>query len=51
LNQADALLQVRAAGRILQILDGAGKDPIRVQITDAMKTYERDILKVVTWKP
>src|SRR5712692_5718740 len=29
LNQADALLQVRAAGRILQILDGAGKDPIR----------------------
>ena len=51
LNQADALLQVRAAARIIQILDGASNDPIRGQITDTMKIYERDILKVVTWKP
>ena len=51
LHQADALLQVQAAARIIQILDGVSNDPIRGQIMDAMKIYERSILKVITWNP
>jgi hypothetical protein len=31
--------------------DAARLEPIRTQITDAMKIYERDVLKTVTWHP
>jgi uncharacterized protein (UPF0332 family) len=50
LSHNDALLQVHAAARIIQILD-AVVEPTRTQITDAMKVYERDVLKDVTWHP
>src|SRR5258708_5236476 len=49
--QTDALLLVQATRRIIQILDAAGIDPTRTQITDAMRVYERDVLKQVTWGP
>jgi uncharacterized protein (UPF0332 family) len=48
---ADALLQVQAARRIIQTLDTAKAEPARTQITDAMKIYERDVLRNVTWQP
>jgi hypothetical protein len=31
--------------------EAAAVEPIRTQITDAMKIYERDVLKDVTWHP
>ena len=31
------------------VLDAARLDPVRTQITDTMKVYERDVLKDVTW--
>src|SRR5438445_677376 len=51
LSRGDALLQVRAARLILQMLTVAGKDPVRTRIRDAMRIYERDVLKNVTWQP
>jgi hypothetical protein len=42
--------QLQAARLIIQILD-AIQEPIRTQITDGMKVYERDVLKDVTWHP
>ena len=49
--QATAVQNVRLAEEIIQALDAAAVDPIRTQITDAMKVYERDVLKDVTWHP
>jgi uncharacterized protein (UPF0332 family) len=49
--QADAIQHVRLAEEIIQALDAAAVDPVRTQITDAMKIYERDVLKDVTWRP
>jgi uncharacterized protein (UPF0332 family) len=51
LDQHDARVQVQAARIIIQTLDGASTDPLRSQITDAMKIYERDVLRNVTWQP
>lgn len=42
---------VRFAEEIIQALDAAAIEPVRSQITDAMKLYERDVLKDVTWHP
>jgi uncharacterized protein (UPF0332 family) len=39
------------AQRVVQILDTARQEPVRTQITDAMKLYERNVLGVVTWHP
>src|SRR5262249_41598791 len=47
----NALFQVQTARRIIQILDAAKAEPTRTQITDAMKIYERDVLRNVTWQP
>ena len=49
--QPVALLQVQAARRIILNLDAAALEPTRTRITDAMKIYERDVLKNVTWQP
>jgi hypothetical protein len=38
------------ARRIIRILDAARQEPLRTQITDAMKIYERDVLRNVTWQ-
>jgi len=52
LNQATATDQVRMASDIIQLLTLVEGDPvIRTRITDAMKLYERDVLRVVTWYP
>ncbi len=42
---------VRNAEQIFQALDAARREPTRTAITDAMKIYERDVLRDVTWKP
>ena len=60
-NQADYDLQrllrqvivpseVQRAERIIQAL-GAFHEPRRTQINNAIKIYERDVLKNVTWHP
>jgi uncharacterized protein (UPF0332 family) len=51
LLQATALTQAQNARSVLQALDAAAREPLRTQITDAMKIYERDVLKDVTWRP
>jgi uncharacterized protein (UPF0332 family) len=48
---ADARLQVRTARLILQRLNTARSEPARSQVTDAMRVYERDVLRHVTWAP
>jgi uncharacterized protein (UPF0332 family) len=51
LLQATAVPQVQTARRLVQLFDAAAADPIRTQITDAMRVYERDVLRQVTWRP
>ncbi len=51
ITQATTIQNVRAAEDIIRVLDAAAIDPVRTQITDAMKIYERDVLKDVTWHP
>lgn len=51
MTQAMALQHVRFAEEIIKALDAARVDPIRTQITDTMKVYERDVLHDVTWHP
>jgi uncharacterized protein (UPF0332 family) len=44
--------QVQAADNIIRLLEDVEADPgVRARITDAMKTYERDVLRQVTWHP
>jgi uncharacterized protein (UPF0332 family) len=50
-SQTSAEGQVQRAKSILQILDAATSEPTRSTITDAMKLYERDVLKEMTWHP
>jgi hypothetical protein len=47
--QADAAFNLAEA--VIQALDAGRKNPRRTQISDAMKSYERDVLKEVTWRP
>jgi hypothetical protein len=46
-----AVQQGRLAEEVIQALDAAAVEPVRTQITDAMKVYERDVLHDVTWRP
>lgn len=47
-----AIDQVRVAVEIVESLDEAAGEPaVRTRITDAMKVYERDVLRQVTWHP
>ena len=50
-TQALAAGHVQVAEEIIQALDAAAVEPVRTQITDAIKIYERDILRDVTWHP
>jgi uncharacterized protein (UPF0332 family) len=43
-------LHVQVAQQIVQSLQDALKEPLRSQVTIAMSTYERDVLKEQTWK-
>src|SRR5262245_63570800 len=49
--QMAAAQNVHFAEEVIQAVDAAGIDPVRTQITDAMKVYERDVLHDVTWHP
>ena len=49
--QTGATQNVQEAEDIIQALDAATVEPVRTQITDAMKIYERDVLRDVTWHP
>ena len=49
--QATTDADVRLAEKVIQALDAAAVDPVRTQISDAMRDYERDILQDVTWQP
>ena len=51
ITQAIAAQNVQFANEVIQALDAAAVDPVRTQITDAMKVYERDVLHDVTWHP
>ncbi len=51
LSQVTAANEVKNAEDIIQALDAAAVEPVRTQITDAMKVYERDVLHDVTWHP
>ena len=51
MRRASAFNLVHAAEQIIQILDAARNEPVRTQITDAMKVYEQTVLGVVTWHP
>jgi uncharacterized protein (UPF0332 family) len=50
-SQAQASAQVRIAEDVVRILKVAALEPLKTQITDAIKIYERDVLKDVTWQP
>jgi uncharacterized protein (UPF0332 family) len=50
-TQAMATRNVNFAEQVIQALDAAAVEPVRTQITDAMKVYERDVLHDVTWHP
>jgi len=51
LTQANAVRSVRMAEQTVSLLATAAIDPLRTLITDAMKVYERNVLKEVTWRP
>ncbi|HEY7426306.1 MAG TPA: HEPN domain-containing protein [Gemmataceae bacterium] len=51
ITRATAVQNVRLAEETIQAFDAAAVEPVRTQITDAMKIYERDVLKDVTWHP
>ena len=51
ITQAQALQNVQFAEEVIQALDAAAVEPVRTQITDVMKIYERDVLHDVTWHP
>jgi uncharacterized protein (UPF0332 family) len=51
ITQPGAAQNVRFAEDVIQALDAAVVEPVRTQITDAMKVYERDVLHDVTWHP
>jgi uncharacterized protein (UPF0332 family) len=49
LRKATAEAQVQAADDIIRALADAEKEPVKTAISDAMKSYEHDVLKEVTW--
>jgi uncharacterized protein (UPF0332 family) len=49
-NQGPGAAQVRTADQVIRTLHGI-QNPVRTQITDTMKVYERDVLGDVTWRP
>jgi uncharacterized protein (UPF0332 family) len=51
LPQPQATASAQLAEHIIQTLDNARLEPVRTQITDTMKVYERDVLQDVTWSP
>lgn len=51
-GEATAIEQVGVATDILQLLHHLAKEPaILTRVIDALKTYQRDVLREVTWHP
>jgi uncharacterized protein (UPF0332 family) len=50
INGHDAKDAVALARVVIAAFDAAGKEPLRKEVLDAMKAYERDVLKEVTWQ-
>ena len=48
--QAAAQPELGVAGQVIQTLDTGRVEPTRTQITNAMRTYEQTVLRVVTWQ-
>ena len=51
IRQTVAIAQTQIAQQIIHILGLAKQEPTRTTITDAMRIYERDVLRDVTWQP
>ena len=52
LIQKTGRANVQKASEIIRTLESVAADTVaKTQITTAMKTYERDVLKEVTWQP
>ncbi len=52
LDQANAINYVQSALEIVQLLEAVAATPtVRTATTDAIKVYERDVLRQVTWQP
>lgn len=49
-THASAVTVVQSAERAIAALDRAQRGPERRQIAEAIKKYERDVLKEVTWR-
>ena len=50
LLRANAAKYVHQADRLISLLDAGRAEPTRTRITNAMRTYERTVLGVVTWQ-
>ncbi len=50
-SQGMATGLVSVASRVTQAVAVASSEPTRTQITAAMKDYERNVLRQVTWRP
>jgi uncharacterized protein (UPF0332 family) len=52
LDQTSAIDRVQMAADVIELLDAAAKEAtVLAPITEAMKIYERDVLREVTWHP
>jgi uncharacterized protein (UPF0332 family) len=50
-DQAESIDHVHIAAKVIQLLDDLAKETtIRDQVLDAIKVYERDVLREVTWR-
>jgi hypothetical protein len=50
LSQADSLRRVQLARSVILCLEACRIDPLRTQIRDAMRDYERNVLRQITWQ-
>jgi uncharacterized protein (UPF0332 family) len=50
LTVSTARLQVQSAREIMEILDDCTLEPPRTQVRDAMRDYEANVLKDITWQ-
>jgi uncharacterized protein (UPF0332 family) len=49
IDQTTAATQVRADEEVIRTFESVATEPLRTQVTEAIKVYERDVLREVTW--
>lgn len=49
IDQTTAATQVRSVEDIIRVFESVATEPLKTQVTDAIKVYERDVLREVTW--